>query len=295
MEKLEKLSTAQENKLAEYVEKWISIGLSCEEISQEKAARALDKAYSCAGLKPPKDKYFFRSPHAGARIAASLELKKEEKNVTKEEIQAQVNNAGYGSHDAGWLSFYDFFINETQVTNLSPIAGLIEVGKTCGWYWPFENAVVICDRPKTIKMDDQKRLHCETGPAIEYRDGAKGYIWHGTRVPENWIIDKKSLTPQTALKWENVEQRRCACEILGWDNILSILKAKTIDKNKDAQVGELVEINTPELGKEKFLRVKCGTGRIFSIPVPPDMETALQANAWTYNLNANDYKPEVRT
>jgi len=41
--------------------------------------------------------------------------------------------------------------------------------------------------------------------------------------------------------------------------------------------------------------VTCGTGRTFALPVPPEMTTALAANAWTYGLEAKDYMPEVRT
>ena len=37
------------------------------------------------------------------------------------------------------------------------------------------------------------------------------------------------------------------------------------------------------------------TGRRFALPVPPDMTTALQANAWSYGLDETDYKPEIRT
>ncbi len=103
------------------------------------------------------------------------------------------------------------------------------------------------------------------------------------------------MTPAIALTWKNIEQRRCACEILGWINILKELKAKTIEKDEDPQIGELVEVTIPDIGKEKFLRVECGTGREFAMPVPPEMKTALEANAWTWGLEAYQYQPEVRT
>ena len=78
--------------------------------------------------------------------------------------------------------------------------------------------------------------------------------------------------------------------------MLRELKAKTIEKDEDPTIGELVEV-TIEGGRERFLRVLCGTGREFALPVPPDMQTALQANAWTYGIDdaAKFVKPEVRT
>lgn len=43
--------------------------------------------------------------------------------------------------------------------------------------------------------------------------------------------------------------------------------------------------------------VKCGTGRTFALPVPPEMTRAIDANAWTFALdNPSDLRDlEVRT
>ena len=61
-------------------------------------------------------------------------------------------------------------------------------------------------------------------------------------------------------------------------------------------IGTLLEVNLPDIGKEKFLKVLCGTGREFAIPVPPFMKTALEANAWTYGLDGDLLRDlEVRT
>jgi hypothetical protein len=167
--------------------------------------------------------------------------------------------------------------------------------ESCGWTWWHENVLAISDRPIYISRDDQGRLHNETRQAIEYRDGWGFCSWHGVVVPSEWITDKKSLTAEKALKWENIEQRRAACEIIGWAKVLKELKAKVINKHESEQIGTLLEVDLPGSGKEKFLQVKCGTGRTFAIPVPKDMKTAHQANAWTYGLDEIVFNPEVRT
>ena len=131
------------------------------------------------------------------------------------------------------------------------------------------------------------RLHCEDGPAIAYRDGWGLHSWHGVTVPREWIEDKASLTPKIALTHKNVEMRRAACEIIGWERILAELNARTIDRDPDPEIGELVEVDIPDVGRERFLRVQCGTKRRFALPVPPDMTTALAANAWGYNIPAD--------
>ena len=115
-------------------------------------------------------------------------------------------------------------------------------------------------------------------------------------MPSEWITNRKSLTAKKALKWENVEQRRAAIEIVGWASVLEQLHAVTIDQDEDPQIGRLVEASIPDVGKEKFLIVECGTKRIFALPVPPDMKTALQANSWTYGVDEQVIRAlEVRT
>lgn len=156
---------------------------------------------------------------------------------------------------------------------------------------------MVSDFPEILRVDDQNRPHCEDGPSHRWRDGWALYHWHGVQVPAGWIEDKASLTPVMALTWENIEQRRAACEILGWAAILRQLEARIIDRDDDMEIGELIEVDIPELGREKFLRVQCGTKRQFALPVPPTMRTALEANAWTYGYDAPTtfIRPEVRT
>jgi len=155
---------------------------------------------------------------------------------------------------------------------------------------------IVSDFPEVLLKDEQNRPHCETGPSCRWRDGWELFHWHGVRVPGEWIKDRKSLTAKIALTQENVELRRAACEILGWDKILRELKAKTIDADDDPEIGSLVEVSLPDAGKERFLRVRCGTGREFALPVPRNMKTALEAQAWTWGLDKKTFiKPEIRT
>jgi hypothetical protein len=160
-----------------------------------------------------------------------------------------------------------------------------------------EEFCIVSDFPEVLRIDDQNLPHCENGPSHRWRDGWSLYHWHGVSIPAEWIEDRASLTPQIALTWQNIEQRRAACEILGWESILSELKARVINENDDPQVGTLVEVTLPDAGKERFLRVVCGTGRKFALPVPKEMKTAIQAQAWTYGFDhVADYQsPEVRT
>lgn len=154
---------------------------------------------------------------------------------------------------------------------------------------------VVSDFPETLKVDAENRPHCENGPSHRWRDGWSLYHWHGVKIPAEWIENKATLTAKTALTWPNVEQRRAACEIMGWVNILRELNAETIDKDDDPEIGELVEV-TLEGNRERFIKVLCGTSREFALPVPPETKTALEGNAWTYGVEPDLLKHiEVRT
>jgi broad specificity polyphosphatase/5'/3'-nucleotidase SurE len=130
---------------------------------------------------------------------------------------------------------------------------------------------------------------------MSYPDGWKIYAIHGTLIPQAWIEAPATLTPSLALSQTNAELRRAACELLGWAQIINGLNAKLIDRDPDPEIGELLEVNHPQIGKERFLRVLCGTKREFCLPVPRGVKTALQANAWTWGMAPKEYKPEIRT
>lgn len=170
----------------------------------------------------------------------------------------------------------------------------LDLYKATGWVLPYQNICFVSQPHSHIKFDTAGRLHCENGPAVSYPDGFSIYAWHGTIFPKEWADQKPSA--QKALSRVNTEQRRVACEMVGWHKILEELVSVTLDEDKDPQIGTLLEVQmVGGEGKKKFLRVNCGTGRDFALPVPPEMKTARQANAWTWGLESGEYKPEVRT
>lgn len=286
--KIESLTAEQTAKMPEYVKKWTDIGLSTEPVDFDKAKAAICQAYKLAGLAEPTNFHVVDSPMAAIKLIQKLDPKQKPKDI--------FDNMIYGAHDASWLGFYQFFRDEVGIEDCHKLDGLIDLANYCGWLNVYEDTVVFQHRPEVIKFDDQKRLHNPDGPAIRYRDGYSVYAWHGVRIPAEWIEQKNKLTAKTALTWQNIEQRRAACEILGWAKILKELDSKVVDEDGDPEIGTLLEVDIPEIGREKFLRVLCGTKREFALPVPPEMKTALEANAWTFGFDSKDFiKPEVRT
>jgi len=288
--KIDKLTPEQEAMIPMHLDKWLKIGLNTDAIDFAKAKKALALCYTTQNLKAPSKMYYAKGPHDAFKIYKSIR--------PDGDVNSFMNGNIFGSQDSSWISFYSYF-NDVCGIDLSIINGLVEYAKEGGWAWVDKDEAIIQERPMLIKFDDQNRLHCENGPAIEYMDGTKVYAWHGVRLDRkrwHWIADKKSLTAKEALKQDNLELRRVACEILGWVHILKELNSKVIDVDEDPMIGTLLEVDIPDIGTEKFLQVLCGTGRSFAIPVPPEMKNALMANAWTFGFEENELRNlEFRT
>jgi hypothetical protein len=88
----------------------------------------------------------------------------------------------WGSMECWAASYFDTMI-ELLGLDLPKAAGIIEMAQSCGWFWPYENFVLMTPRPQVIKLDQEQRLHCEDGPAVAYEDGWGVYACHGVRVP----------------------------------------------------------------------------------------------------------------
>lgn len=188
-----------------------------------------------------------------------------------------------GQFWANWPAAYGTFYRDVLKVKMPEAVNFAEDATECGWWWPHSDFAVVSERASTIKRDPNGQLHAADGPAIAWGKDFELFFWHGVSVPREWIESPQTIDPSLAINHPNAEQRRCAAEILGWERVLTQLNAVTIDKDPDPEIGELVEVEINNV-KERFLRVVCGTGRRFALPVPPEMRTALEANAWTYNL-----------
>lgn len=225
-------------------------------------------------------------------LAKSLGIEKEGLKAASESWKMRQG----GNQWSGWSSYQSFFKDVAKLDiDWSKWNAYEKASIHGGPRYMHSEFCIVSDRPRILKVDEQNRPHCEDGPFCQWSDGFSLYSWHGTRVPKNWIEKRKELDPSIALTHSNIEQRRAAAEIVGWKRVIEHVDAKVVNTDKDPQIGILLEANLPDAPKSKFLKVLCGTGREFVLPVPQDMKTALQANAWTYGLTEDDFFIEVRT
>ncbi len=202
--------------------------------------------------------------------------------------------------DAGWVAFYDYF-TRIGVINHENFNQYLKYMKSGVFYGVFLDGVaIVCGRPKHIDRDNNSRLHSENRPAVLWSDGYAQYFWHGVAVTAKIIETPEQLTKEDLIKEENAEVRRAMMEKLGTDRFFELLDVDEVNR-ETVGVGdyaqEYILYRTKEIDAiaEKhiqFVKVRChSTGREFMLCVPPEIEDAGTAVAWTFGMTKAEYKP----
>lgn len=283
-EKLTHLTPEQEALKKVVVDDWVGFCLGGDtSINEADAREGIEWIYKRINMPAPAEIKFVDSPLAMVR-----EIRKFQPTRTETD--------GFGlQYDAGWVANYDYYrrIGVLQSDDFNSLLKFLRAG--CWEVSFFTDVALISKRPKRVIKDEQGRLHSPNTPSVEFDDGFSVYTWHGTIVPKEWILDPKSQPVTLALNHPNIEQRRAFCEIITWKEVIKQLNPKVINTDENPMIGTLLEVDLPDAGVSRFLRVLCGTGREFVLPVPNDAPTARHANAWTYGLKPEELNVEVRT
>jgi hypothetical protein len=212
---------------------------------------------------------------------------------------------GFGWYYAGWFAFVEFADRIGVKYNAELFKQWkewIALARSVHGFWAFDGICFITDRPTKIAVDDQNRLHCEDGPALEYADGYCLYSWHGVRV--DWdkahILEKpETINIKEIEKETNAEVRRVMTTRYGQERYLIDSNAKAIHCDdwgtlykKDQGTDEpLVMVKVVNSTAEPD-----GTFKDYFIRVPPTMTTARGAVGWTFGYDvASEYQPVMQT
>ncbi len=194
----------------------------------------------------------------------------------------------YGQQDAYWVT------PGSGDPELELWATLV---RSCGWWWPRDGVCVVAERPLALRLDDERRLHGTTGPAVVYPDGWAVHVWHGTRVP-SWVIEDP--TADRINREFNVEVRRCAVEHLGWSAYLEQAGLRILSRAPDPG-NPGCELQLYDLPAQKWhapsrllLAVngsveRDGTRRRYGLRVPAGFDHPLDAAGWSYGLTGAQY------
>jgi hypothetical protein len=211
-----------------------------------------------------------------------------------------IRDSGWGNDDhAIWHSIraYDEAPSLDLATYLgSPIAlgkghPLAHFNQMVSGYWFGKDVALVVRKPRFLAFDDAGRLHSATGRSVEYPDGWGFFAWHGVPVPERVILEPDALTREDFLGERNVEARRIIQERMGAERFVWELAATYIDGGRQGVLYEVAVPDDPDEVARYVQLVDPSTGREYFLRVPPSIQTAAEAVAWTFGRTPDDYHP----
>lgn len=195
-------------------------------------------------------------------------------------------DGAFWANYAAWVNC----LKDAGVTGLPPDLSILMDSLNFGPIWPLEEHCVISDRPEAIHMKDG-RLHCETGPAVRYRDDFSVWALNGVRVPPAVVMtrgedmDAGFLRAYLCNSKINAEVRREVVRKVGAALIFERLGGKVIEKSPDG-VYELVSLDTGDGRMRPYLKMKNPSIGIYHVEgVHPNCDTIEKALAWRNGLD----------
>jgi len=202
-----------------------------------------------------------------------------------------------GQAEKHWVITY-LFVNSMK-TLLAPsqvrvLQLWLTIMRSCGWWWPWSNLVIISERPEWISYggEGQKTgFHCEHGPAIRFRDGFA--LWRLNGIPvDREVVETPAdrLDPRIIFTEENADVRREIVRKIGIDRVCAALVSEVLDSTG---AYELVNLNLGDGRTRPYLKMlNPSTGTWHLEGVPPDVTTVSAALRWR---NRTDEPPQVLT
>lgn len=207
-------------------------------------------------------------------------------------------DACYGSHDASWLGFYEFFRDVVKYEKCNELNGLIGAAKCSGWFWPFESLCIASERHDAIHLDANERLSNLRGPAVHYRDGFAISAVEGVAVPDWLVNDPKALTSQHILGERNQEVRRIMLShFMPRAQFLKDIGAKMIQEDEFGKLwrGRSCDIEISAVEVVNGTVESDGTRKTYFIGALNTHQTAKAAVSWSYNLTESELVVAKRT
>lgn len=194
---------------------------------------------------------------------------------------------------------------------------LIDLAQNCFWALLYEKTVIMCARPSRLKLDQHWNISCEDGPALAWGGGMLStaemlsienpsnlpvpiqkridfYALAGVDVPKRAIVAPESYSAKEIMDEMNQEVRRLLVKRYKggpekWmkdaggrkmhQDSVGILWCLERRWERPLQMVEVLN-STPEPD---------GSVRTYFLRVPPEIKTAREGIAWTFNMTEKEY------
>lgn len=168
------------------------------------------------------------------------------------------------------------------------------VARTCGWWCPLANICVMVDRPTEIHFDNKDVLHSTDGPACRYEDGWGFFALGGIQVSMTAALGQFDISE---IHDEiNAERKRVMIERYGVAEFLRDSGAQPISED---ECGRLFRMHSSMMQEEiQVVEVRNstpepdGSYKMYYLRVPPRINSAREAVAWTFGLEQYEYDPD---
>lgn len=277
---IESLTKEQEEKLEDYKNRGIELGLSTERIDRKAAESYAERIMKWLG-RNYKGTIFVEGPIEAWKKVCELSCDKEEDiEELKKNFISPYFVGQFLSYYAAWADYYK------EVLGLKlPEYWQLKEQVEFGMVYPLDEYVVISERPELIKIDNGE-LHSDDSPAVQYRDGTKVYSIHGVSVPEHVVKNPKTITIDEINKEENEEVKRIMLERYGYDKYLSDTNAELVDCDVDTYNGSRALMKTSDM--VFLVAADPSTGRVYYLEVSPECKTCVEADKYLSGLD--DYE-----
>ncbi|HST85290.1 MAG TPA: hypothetical protein VLL08_26355 [Kineosporiaceae bacterium] len=174
-----------------------------------------------------------------------------------------------------------------------------------GWIGS-DSLVLICEPPLAVRTESvgaagERRLHCESGPAVEWNGRPGDYYLHGVPIPRRLYLNP---TIDLIHREQNSEVRRLAIERIGWQQYIQRANLRLVAAAPDpGNPGhELLLYDLPK-GQYEPARLllmvngspdRSGRRRRYAELVPDWIDDPVQAVAWQYGCPVDRYRQLAR-
>src|SRR3990167_2333649 len=149
--------------------------------------KAIASFYNYGKKTVPKHYIWVKSPHEAQTLINNFDQlanDTDDVNLILKRLREKklphkfVNTNFWGQLDMYWIGFYlcgKKLGCEYPEKDLKQLINFETIAKACSWWWPFENVVIISEKPISIKLKSPTMLHADGCAAYEFCDGFK--IW----------------------------------------------------------------------------------------------------------------------
>jgi len=147
---------------------------------------------------------------------------------------------------------------------------LREISNHCGGYYPFDDVVIITEKPTSIHTDNNL-LHNDSGAAVEYSDGFEVYAIEGVPVTKQIVCDPTSITIDQIHKELDIEVQRIMISQYGVSKYLFDTGSQVLDVDVLMLEGSSIRtLIIDSLGNKWLIGSDGSTGRVYHMSVPDE-------------------------